>query len=75
VARPAENREPSTGETENRKMVTTIKDQIVLNVEGLEKRIAPRVNGAGGYDGQLGNQCSAANHPSGSANPEDSANS
>jgi hypothetical protein len=50
------------------------KPQIVLtNVEELEERIAPSVNGfhgTGGYDGQPGNQCSAGNNPSGSANPE-----
>jgi hypothetical protein len=45
-----------------------------LNVEELEERIAPSVNGTGGYDGQPGNQCSAPNNPSGSANPENSAN-
>ena len=36
----------------------------------LEERIAPSVNGAGGYDGQPGNQNSAKHNPSGSANPE-----
>jgi len=51
-----------------------MKDQILLNVEELEERIAPSVNGTGGYDGQPGNQCSAPNNPSGSANPENSAN-
>jgi hypothetical protein len=38
----------------------------------LEERIAPSVNGTGGYDGQPGNQCSAHGNPSGSANPENS---
>jgi hypothetical protein len=38
----------------------------------LEERIAPTVNGAGGYDGQPGNQNSAHGNPSGSANPEKS---
>lgn len=47
------------------------KDQILLtNVEELEERIAPSVHGTGGYDGQPGNQSSAPNNPSGSANPE-----
>ncbi|HXJ60079.1 MAG TPA: hypothetical protein VNU68_25825 [Verrucomicrobiae bacterium] len=41
-----------------------------LHVEELEERIAPSVNGTGGYDGQPGNQCAAKNNPSGSANPE-----
>ena len=49
-------------------------DQVTLNVEELEERIAPSVNGTGGYDGQPGNQSSAPNNPSGSANPENSAN-
>jgi hypothetical protein len=39
----------------------------------LEGRIAPSVNGTGGYDGQPGNQSSAHGNPSGSANPENSA--
>ena len=41
-----------------------------LNVEELEQRIAPSVNGTGGYDGQPGNQSNAKHNPSGSANPE-----
>ena len=41
-----------------------------LQIEELEQRIAPSVNGTGGYDGQPGGQCSAKNNPSGSANPE-----
>jgi hypothetical protein len=45
-----------------------------LNVEELEQRIAPDVQGTGGYDGQPGNQCNAGQNPSGSANPEGSAN-
>jgi hypothetical protein len=49
-------------------------DEVTLQVEELEERIAPSVNGTGGYDGQPGNQCSAPNNPSGSANPENSAN-
>jgi hypothetical protein len=36
----------------------------------LEERIAPSVNGTGGYDGQPGNQNAAHGNPSGSANPE-----
>jgi len=51
-----------------------MKDDIQLNVEELEERIAPSVHGTGGYDGQPGNQSSAPNNPSGSANPENSAN-
>jgi hypothetical protein len=47
-----------------------MKDQIVLTVEELEERIAPSLNGTGGYDGQPGNQSSAKHNPSGSANPE-----
>jgi hypothetical protein len=39
----------------------------------LEERIAPSVNGTGGYDGQPGNQSSARGNPSGSANPENNA--
>jgi hypothetical protein len=34
------------------------------------ERIAPSVNGTGGYDGQPGNQSSSKHNPSGSANPE-----
>jgi hypothetical protein len=45
-------------------------DQVTLNVEELEERIAPSVHGTGGYDGQPGNQNSAKHNPSGSANPE-----
>jgi len=41
-----------------------------FQIEQLEERIAPSVNGTGGYDGQPGNQCSAQGNPSGSANPE-----
>jgi hypothetical protein len=47
-----------------------MKDQITLNVEELEERIAPAVIGTGGYDGQPGNQSSSHGNPSGSANPE-----
>jgi hypothetical protein len=50
-----------------------MKDEIQLNVEELEERIAPSVNGTGGYDGQPGNQCSAKHNPTDSANPENSA--
>jgi hypothetical protein len=35
-----------------------------------EDRIAPSVNGTGGYDGQPGNQKSAQGNPSRSAHPE-----
>ena len=35
-----------------------------------EERIAPSVNGTGGYEGQPGNQNAAHGNPSGSANPE-----
>ena len=41
-----------------------------FHIVKLEERIAPSVNGTGGYDGQPGNQCSAQGNPSGSANPE-----
>jgi uncharacterized small protein (DUF1192 family) len=51
-------------------VVKKMKDQILLTVEELEERIAPSVNGTGGYDGQPGNQNSAKHNPSGSANPE-----
>jgi hypothetical protein len=47
-----------------------MKDQILLNVEELEERIAPSVAGTGGYDGQPGNQSSSPWNPSGSATPE-----
>jgi len=47
-----------------------MKTETLLNVEELEERIAPSVNGTGGYDGKHGNQCSAKHNPSGSANPE-----
>ena len=50
-----------------------MEDQILLNVEELEERIAPSVHGTGGYDGQPGNQSSSHGNPSGSANPEKSA--
>ena len=46
---------------------------VSLNIEELEERIAPSINGTGGYDGQPGNQASAHGNPSGSANPEGSA--
>ena len=49
-----------------------MQDQILLQVEELEERIAPSVHGTGGYDGQPGNQCSSHGNPSGSANPEGS---
>jgi hypothetical protein len=45
-----------------------------FEIEKLEERIAPSVNGTGGYEGQPGNQSSAHGNPSGSANPEGSAN-
>ncbi len=41
-----------------------------FEIEKLEERIAPKVNGTGGYEGQPGNQNSAHGNPSGSANPE-----
>jgi len=47
-----------------------MKDEVTLQVEELEERIAPAVHGTGGYDGQPGNQCSAQGNPSGSATPE-----
>jgi hypothetical protein len=50
-----------------------MKDQILLIVEELEERIAPSVNGTGGYEGHTGNQSSSHGNPSGSANPEGSA--
>jgi hypothetical protein len=46
--------------------------ELNLRVEELEARIAPSVNGTGGYDGQPGNQSNAPYNPSGSANPENS---
>jgi len=49
-------------------------EQILLQAEELEQRIAPSVTGTGGYDGQPGNQSSASGNPSGSANPEGTAN-
>jgi hypothetical protein len=48
--------------------------KVRFEIDRLEERIAPAVNGTGGYDGQPGNQSSAPNNPSGSANPENSAN-
>jgi len=45
-------------------------DEIRLEVEELEERIAPSVNGTGGYEGHPGNQNSAKGNPSGSATPE-----
>jgi len=51
-----------------------IKDQVLLQVDELEERIAPSVTGTGGYDGQPGNQASSTGNPSGSANPEGTAN-
>jgi hypothetical protein len=44
--------------------------QVKLVVEELEQRIAPKVTGTGGYDGQPGNQSSSQGNPSGSATPE-----
>jgi hypothetical protein len=41
---------------ENRKEVNEMKDQIELQVEELEERIAPSANGQLGYEGQPGNQ-------------------
>jgi hypothetical protein len=41
-----------------------------FEIEKLEERIAPKVQGTGGYDGQPGNQCNAQGNPSGSATPE-----
>lgn len=51
-------------------------DQIILNVEELEERIAPSIPpGLRGYEGQPGNQGGHGGHgghgnPSGSATPE-----
>jgi hypothetical protein len=56
-----------------------MKDQILLNVEELEERIAPSLPpGLDGYEGQPGNQGGHGGdgghgNPSGSANPEVSA--
>ena len=61
---------PVTCPIQDRKKVRKMKEDIQLNVEELEERIAPSVHGTGGYDGQPGNQSSAPNNPSGSANPE-----
>lgn len=47
-----------------------MEDEILLNVEEPEERIAPSVTGIGGYDGQPVKQCSAPSNPSGSANSE-----
>jgi hypothetical protein len=44
-----------------------------FQIDQLEERIAPTVNGTGGYEGQPGNQNSAQGNPSGSANPENKA--
>ena len=49
-------------------------DELMLNIEELEERIAPSVNGTGGYEGHTGNQSSSQGNPSGSANPEGTAN-
>jgi hypothetical protein len=45
-------------------------DEIILQIEDLEERIAPSVHGTGGYEGHTGNQSSSDHNPSGSANPE-----
>ena len=45
-----------------------------LHIEELEQRIAPSVQGTGGYEGQPSHQCNAGQNPSGSANPERTAN-
>jgi hypothetical protein len=49
-------------------------DQLQLNIEELEARIAPSINGCGGYEGHPGNQNSSNGggngNPSGSATPE-----
>jgi len=50
-----------------------MKDPILLEVEELEERIAPSVNGTGGYEGHQGNQSSSQGNPNGSANPENKA--
>jgi hypothetical protein len=47
--------------------------EIRFEIDKLEERIAPSVNGTGGYEGHPGNQNSAQGNPSGSANPENSA--
>ncbi|HEU5289562.1 MAG TPA: hypothetical protein VFU05_02890 [Cyclobacteriaceae bacterium] len=52
----------------------TLNHQILLKAEELEERIAPSVEGTGGYDGQPGNQANSHGNPSGSANPEGTAN-
>jgi len=41
---------------QNRKEVNEMKEQIELQVEELEERIAPTANGQLGYEGQPGNQ-------------------
>jgi len=51
-------------------MKEPMKTEVALSVEELEERIAPSVNGTGGYDGQPGNQASSHGNPSGSATPE-----
>ena len=45
-------------------------DKLKLELEELEARIAPDVNGTGGFEGHPGNQSSSQGNPSGSANPE-----
>ena len=61
------------GESKGSKEVMRV-NEITLQIEELEERIAPSVNGTGGYEGHQGNQNSAQGNPSGSANPEGSAN-
>ena len=41
---------------QNRREVNEMKDQIELQIEELEERIAPSANGQLGYEGQPGNQ-------------------
>ena len=45
-------------------------NEMILQVEELEERVVPSVNGTGGYEGHPGNQDSAQGNPSGSATPE-----
>ena len=51
----------------------TKNDEIRLEIEELEERIAPSVIGTGGYDGQPGKQADHVGNPSGSATPENKA--
>jgi hypothetical protein len=63
-------RRKSANKKLQRKKMKTEPKIVSLEIEELEERIAPSVNGTGGYDGHPGNQSSSHGNPSGSATPE-----